>query len=548
MKERAKYYQRIFALISDLFAEAGVCGAVLSPGSRSAPIALSFLRNKKIPTYVINDERSAAYFALGMARYHVKPVVVVCTSGTAALNFSPAAAEAFNQRLPMLFLTADRPPEYVDIGENQVIRQHKLFEPNIRKSFQFDVENFNNDTNQLIELFFQAFLASLYPVSGPVHINLPVREPFYSDEVITFEQENFPFALPAQPEFSLDDEHIRKFNSFHHILAVPGMLNFDKSLRKEFECFCYKYHIPVIFDITSNLHGNHYQIRFTEQILQDKSNWQQLKPDLLITFGKYTVSGRIKEFLREVKPYEHWHIDLFGEPLDTYGCLTKTFHAQPLQFFRQMTEKNNFGAKTDNYYRHWKKKESDCENFFRKKLETDSELYLVSLIMDNLPSGCVLHLANSMPVRLANEYGFFYRKKRNEIEVISNRGTSGIDGSVSTAIGYSLQSRKKNFLIIGDQSFIYDSNALWNKNLPENLKIIVINNKGGGIFRRMKGPSAQKELESYFVNYVPVNFFHLASAYNIHYQQYKFEMKNNEPLFKFISLKKGLSIMEIEIS
>jgi len=545
MTNRPEYYLKVFTQLSYIAKSCGVCAAVLSPGSRSAAIALPVFRSGLFKSYVINDERSAAYFALGIARFHQKPVLLVCTSGTAVLNYSPAVAEAFNQRLPLIVLSADRPPEWIGIGENQTIFQQDVFKPNIRFSYHIDIESYKEKEDDLNDFISSAFHCSVYPVPGPVHINLPLREPLYSKV----------FKLPESVQIkkfdhleiiqSIDIQLCSKINEFQRILIVSGMSGYNLRLRNILEVFTNRYHIPLLADITANLHGIQTVVHHPDFILQNEKNRLQLRPGLLLTFGKYTVSKKVKEFLRQNKPTEHWHIDPYNESADTYQCLTRTIQATPEDFFECILENKLSLSSPSDYLKLWKDFENQYHIEYLQKLNHDDELYLVSYIMQMIPDGSVLHLGNSMPVRLANEYGFYKQPQCKQIQVYSNRGTSGIDGSVSTAFGFSSQSNKQNFLIIGDQSFIYDSNALWNKYLPDNLKIIVISNKGGNIFRRMEGPSAQAEIESYFASYVPVDISALAKSFHIDYHKLVFDRNDLSVLEKFINEKERTAILEV---
>jgi len=539
MNDQASLYNRLLNELTEFLSFQGIKYAVLCPGSRSAPLALAFMRNNKIKHFIVNDERSAGYMALGLALNNKFPVVLVCTSGTAALNFSPSVAEAFNQHISLMVLTADRPEEMIGIGENQTIIQKNLFEPNVHASFRMNLLDYYLNESGFIEHFTPVFKECL---KGPVHLNLPFSEPFYPKEKNDgTKTKSFQKIIPEIPSFKLDESFIDIFNHSENIIILPGLQVKNEHLLENLNNFSEKFNIPVLNDITSNTQSLKQSIFQIDHCLSVNKKNVDLKPDLLITFGTHTVSRKLIKFLTENKAKNHWHISSFGEKINTFQSLTETFFIPPAEFFKLLYNNEKLHNKSLRYFNSWKRAEENAQPIFHEKLLTDIELQVMKYILDYLPENSILHLGNSLSVRLANEIGLSHKPNT---EVYSNRGTSGIDGCLSTAIGFALASEKPNFIVLGDQSFLYDQNALWNKVLPQNLKIIVINNKGGGIFKRLEGSSVQAELNEYFVNYIPVNIEKIANSHSIDYFSLNYHTFKTQNLINIYNFSK-LAIIEV---
>ena len=283
---------------------------------------------------------------------------------------------------------------------------------------------------------------------------------------------------------------------------------------------------------------------------------ENLRPELLITFGKSFISKGLKTFLRKNKALEHWHLQIGENLIDTFQSLTKIIPVQPLYFFTKMYEDLDFEKfrageedRDENYKNDWLSYERKAtiyvERFFQETIHKDhfNEFYVIKKLMDSLPENCQLHLANSMSVRYANYIGVDFKKN---IEVFANRGTSGIDGCVSTAVGQALSTDKLVFLLIGDVAFFYDRNGLWNRYLPDNLRIMLLNNHGGGIFRIIEGPNKQQELEDYFETVQDLNAKNTALDANIDYCHVKTEGDLEAKIDSFFSPMGKSKLIEIE--
>lgn len=531
----------------------GIKHVVLSPGSRSAPLALSFIRYTEIKHWIITDERSAAYTALGIAKQLLQPVAVVCTSGTAALNLAPAIAEAYFSEIPLVVLTADRPPEWIGQADNQSIHQQELYGRHVKASFGLPVDFIHPDAGwHALRIINEALLLAKSPTRGPVHINFPFREPFYADTESVVSH-NMPKVFTSATDLSVykidkkafENELLYKLHGFKKILVVAGMYAPSEKLRQVFHLLSKEHELVFLPDITSNLHGLDYAIDFYDLALSyaDEKTINNLKPELLITFGGPLVSKNLKQFLRCESIKEHWHISESGTAADTFQKLTKIVAATPEDFFAELQNAGFLGEA--DYYRSWqqanRKIRHYLESFYFRLPYSESRAMMQ--IMQALPEGSVLHLGNSLPVRHASVFPLI----RENIMVYSNRGTSGIDGSLSTAAGQSLVFQEATHtLICGDLSFMYDRNGLWNNYLKGNFKIIIFNNHGGRIFESLPGAARQKELNEYFVTEQPLNFSHTALQHNCTYLFCNNEEDLRHQLDALFATAERPAILEIE--
>jgi len=524
--------------IAIICAKLGVRYAILSPGSRCAPLSIAFARHPEIQARTLSDERSAAFVGLGIARQLREPVVLVCTSGSAAYNYAPAVAEAFFQQIPLVVITADRPPEWIDQLDGQTIRQRDIYGRHIKASFELPVahtEQAGADIwfagRQLAEA---VNLCAAFP-AGPVHINVPIREPFYPEagEQLDFSQ---PVKVILQqdnvPELSREGapEWLSAWNTATSKLIVCGQQPYDADLGRLLHKLSEEQQIPLVADVISNLHYLPGAIRHADVLLGQKNDafLQSLKPDLLITFGLSVMSKNLKLFLRKHRPQNHWHIQSGGSAADTFQALTAVIKASPASFFEQMSAGGTRSEAQRQYYEQWKENEAQSADFVDKlfrpgpeAVDASNEFWVVQEVLTHLPEDTNLHLANSMAVRYANIIGL--GAKHRQVEVFANRGTSGIDGSNSTAVGSALASGKLTVLMTGDLAFFYDRNAFWHNYALPNLRIVLLNNHGGGIFRMIEGPARQPELDEYFVTRQALEAENTARDFGMDYQKIRLE-------------------------
>lgn len=475
----------------------------MSPGSRCAPLVLSMVRQPELECYSIVDERSAGFLALGMAIRNRKASVLVCTSGTAGLNYAPAVAEAFYQEVPLIILTADRPAEWIDRWDGQTIRQKGMYGDHVKASFTLPERSDSEETLQMaVQSIKQAIRTAHEWPMGPVHINVPIPEPFYPksandwEVLVAYKNDPYPPAVFYNPNAQ---EWYAKLNGLDRILVVVGQDPFDAGLLHSLNKLSQFPQITLVSDVISNTIQVEGAILSQDIFLSKLTAEDQkaLQPQILITIGKSLISKNLKIFLRDYAPEKHLHIGLREHTPDPFGTRPETLCMLPAAFFDGLTQALN--PNTSNYTGSWHK----WDSIWRRNLETFdlevdtwSEWKAVYQLFDQIPHNSVLHLANSMAVRYGN---FFSKKLANRtIEIEANRGTSGIDGSNGTAVGYSMMDNRIQTLLTGDLAFLYDKNAFWHHYMPANLRVVVINNGGGGIFRLIDGPSRLPELERWF--------------------------------------------------
>lgn len=504
---------------------------MLSPGSRCAPLTITLARHPQVNTRTVSDERSAAFIALGMAQQLGQPVGLVCTSGTAVLNYGPAVAEAYYQHVPLLILTADRPPEWIEQQDGQTLNQREVFGKHVKASYQLPVDYVHPDaTWYAARVLNEAInMASQFP-KGPVHINVPLREPLYPapGEEIRFgrvriiEQLASGAVLSPEQWTSLRevwDDCDRKLIVAGQYPHTPRLLEVLRQMQAEMQ-------IPVVGDIISNLHPLPDAGRYADAFLMRKDEaWQEsLRPDLLITFGNSVISKNFKLFLRKHKPAFHWHLQPAGTTADPFQTLTHVLPVGPEYFFGTLfadLDYQHFLSDDEeegdgDYFRDWKRADQEAARQLGKLFREApfGEFRAVGEVMNSLPDNSILHFANSMPVRYANFVGL---EAQQRVEVFANRGTSGIDGCTATAAGAALQTDKLVVLLTGDVAFFYDRNGLWHNYLPPNLRIVLLNNHGGGIFRLIDGPAGQPELEEYFETRQVLRAEHTAGDFGLEY-------------------------------
>ena len=550
-------YQPIYD-IAELCYRKGIGHAIVCPGSRCAPLTIALSRHPDITVRSISDERSAGFIALGIAQQTNTPSILLCTSGSAALNFSPAIAEAFYQQIPLLIFTADRPKEWIDQLDGQTIRQSDIYHSHIKKSFELPQDYQHADshwhTNRIVNEAIN--LANEFP-RGPVHINAPFREPLYpsAEQSIEF-SDLIRVTESVECDQTISEKEIEglkiELASFRKIIVVVGQSNFNESLAKSVDNFVDKTHAVIIGDIISNFHSLPQTIRHADSFLGNcpESVKSSLQPELLITFGKSVISKNVKLFIRKYRPAEHWHLKPSGDVADTYQTLTKVIRSNPKVFFASLTEDSTVAdfeiQKKKNFVSLWEAEEHRTErsvsNFFSSS--AFGELTVVQALLKALPPRCNLHLANSMSVRYANFIGLEAGKKG--IHVFANRGTSGIDGCTSTAVGNALSSDVPNFLITGDMAFFYDRNAFWNNYPVPNLHVAVLNNHGGIIFSMIDGPGVLPEQQEFFVTRQKLTAKHLATEFGFDYLQLDSPKKLKNIVKDFIDFDGKTKILEIE--
>ena len=520
--------------ILEICQQKGVKHIVISPGSRNAPLTIGFTNNPYFKCYSIADERCAAFFAIGIAQQIQQPVIVVCTSGSALLNYYPAFAEAFYSQIPLVVLSADRPQHKIDIGDGQTIRQenvfanHSLFNANLS-------ENNSLENDHLVQMALHISVAK----KGPVHINVPFEEPLYetvSDlqvhpKIIEFTNEEKPFEI--------DPSTLALWKSASKKLVLVGEL-FPNSVEQHYlELLANDPGVVVLTEKTSNLHHPTFIDQIDTLITPfDEADLKAFQPEILVTFGGMVVSKRIKAFLRKYKPEHHWHIDEL-RAYDTFGALTNHFETKINVFLSQLLTEDTFESTyKSGILSIWKDRVAKHHEYNSKIPFSDFKVF--DFICKNLPENCQLQVSNSSAIRYIQLFDV-----ASSIPVFCNRGTSGIDGSTSTAIGASVVNTLPTVLITGDIGFLYDSNALWNNYLPNTFKIILINNGGGGIFRILPGHEETETFNTFFETSHQLNASHLAKMYGLDYFKAMDEISLDQQFSVFLAQNEKPSILEI---
>lgn len=544
--------------IAAICAKKGLTNAVLCPGSRNAPLVLAFTRHPEIKSRTFSDERSAGFVALGIAQHLKQATILVCTSGSAAYNFAPAVAEAHFGHTPLIVFTADRPAEWIAQMDGQAIHQTEIFGKHVKKSFQLPQDYEHHDSKWAINrMVNEAVNLSMQEPKGPVHINAPFREPFYpkADAPWSY-SETIRIIDDYIPNYELTAEQkeiiAATWPSYHHVLIVAGQQEptFDQidSLKK----IAGYHHIPVLGDVISNIHSVDSIVSHADLFLSQASPdvKKTLAPDLLITFGGAIISKNVKNFLREYPAKTHWHIQCAGMVPDTYQSVSGIFNTNVSNFFEFLTtlpRPDTFdNQKQENYHKLWEVEERralrSLDTFFPQP--DFAEFELVHEILNNLPSNCNLHLANSMSVRYANYIGL--KSAQKGVRVFSNRGTSGIDGCTSTAVGHALVSDIPNFLITGDLAFFYDRNAFWHNYPLPHLRIILLNNHGGVIFKMIDGPGTLPESDEFFVTSQRLNAKKLCEEYDFDHLKLDNKRKLKNLMKDLVDFDGRTKILEFE--
>ena len=550
--------QNVLQLVA-LMRSHGVKKCVLCPGSRDIPLVQSILQCPDFETYSITDERSAGFFAIGLSLQTdcKEAVAVVVTSGSALLGLHAAVSEAFYQNVPLLVISADRPAAWIGQMDGQTLPQENVFKTLVKKSVglvevQSDEDRWFN--NRMIN---EALLSLNHHGLGPVHINVPISDPFFEfstpdlpdERVITrFNLENFKYIENFEkghqafdievddPNLSLFDNnavHLAKtINKFNRIMlvvgqSVDGIKTFDRKveltgplgwLERQTAIMCESIaNMPRKMDTISmpDMMIAHCLTEEGEYLEEFPGTAIDTCPELVITIGGHIISKQLKKFLRASNPPYHIHVSAGGEVVDLFKSLTTVVEMEPANFLDILTracaiegisheiylgkrldpvkheEIDSLDLDGDNIIDQmmYTASMSVCTHVMDKPDFSYSHMQAMQLLLEQIPAKSIVHLANSSTVRYAQLFNNPFEEDviDKRIKVMSNRGVNGIEGSLSTAMGYAAASDKLNFIVIGDLSFFYDMNALWNDYVGNNVRIVLLNNGGGEIFHALPG-------------------------------------------------------------
>lgn len=529
----------VVKILSDICVEKGIKRFVISAGSRNAPLIITFVRNNAFECYSITDERSAAFFALGMAERLGEPVGLICTSGTALLNYAPAVAEAYYKGIPLFVVSADRPLEKLGHGDGQMIKQEGALSNVSKYSCSLPKIDSEEDVWYAKCQVERVVKAMYEDKMGPVHVNVPLQEPLYETKEY---ETSFSFTEVFVPEKRIPSEHVNrlshKFNGFEKILIIPAVIGVDEHLSNILSSLAKLPQVVVLTESVNNLHGKEF-LNGIDKFMSSVESENEFFPDLVITLGDIIISRKIKKFIKSDFVKDHWHINASGDYIDLFQKITSLIETKPHYLLSEINAK----PYVESHYREiWEKRKERIQDlhdsYIKKTLWSD--LLVFSIIKEYLPIDWDLHLGNSTVVR----YGQLFQEF-SQVNCFCNRGTSGIDGCISTAVGSANVSESPTLMITGDLSFYYDSNALWNKYISNKLKIIVINNEGGGIFRFIDGPSEHDELTEFFENHQQRNVSLVAEAYGLEYNYCDKEEDLRQILPEFLE-SNSASILEIK--
>ncbi|HCY74583.1 MAG TPA: 2-succinyl-5-enolpyruvyl-6-hydroxy-3-cyclohexene-1-carboxylic-acid synthase [Ignavibacteriales bacterium] len=544
----------------DQLAECGVKYACISPGSRSTPLTYALSQNKKIKSYVIIDERTSGFFALGIAKQTSSPVVIVTTSGTAAAELYPAIIEAYQNRIPLIICTADRPAYLHNSGANQTINQNHLYHNHARYFYDTGLPKIElNKIKQLKDSAKKSFEICINQNPGPVQINFPFEKPLepdsFTDEIeekILLESLPDEISLPQKSKLNFtDNKNIQailnfiKKNSAGLITIGPG--NFSNSFISSLDKFSVKFSLPVFADASSGLRFKSSSIANLianyDALIRTESFAKIFSPKFVLHFGRPLTSPKIENYFSTVKP-KGFTINKFGDLFDPShkNKIIKLDEEKVLEFLTQSYAGNNF----PNQLNKIKLLDSEIdklklENFsITKKI---NEPGVLLNIINSIPPNSNLMIGNSVPVR---DLDFFASIVNKNINVFQNRGASGIDGITSTALGICAQSKNPTYLVTGDLSFYYDLNSLLIAGQYNiSLIIILINNNGGAIFKFLPIADHKNVFEKYFLTPSNLSFKKLTEAFGVDYK----ELKSQQDILNHIkvsTVRKKPAVFEIK--
>lgn len=530
--------------ITDLCFKKNIKNIVISPGSRNAPLTLGFNLNPYFKTYSVVDERAAAFFALGIAQQVKFPVVLVCTSGSALLNYYPAISEAYYSNIPLVILSADRPERLLNIGDGQTINQKNVFDKNIGYS-----ENLNQNDNYYLNLFglrdnnqdkINKALNFSIEKQTPVHINIPFSEPLY--EITNSLSVNTINKLPG-----LNNQNIKNISSFRNKwqnsikkIILIGVSSPEILCKKSIDLLVSDSSLLVLTENTSNVYHPSFCNKI-DQLIAPLTNKElkEFRPEILITIGGMIISKKIKAIFRDNKPKEHWHIGIH-DANDTFFCLTKHFKTIPNNIISKLYE--NFNDNGTDYHNKWdliiSKRKEKHKKYLSELIYCDFKVF--DYVLKSIPSNSMLQVSNSSAIRYTQLFDI-----DSSINVFCNRGTSGIDGSTSTAIGAASVFKGNTVFITGDLSFFYDSNALWNNFIPTSFRIILINNKGGGIFKILTKDNNTELFKKFFETKHDLYAKDLCNMYGFEYFSSDDEDKLKNVLNDFYNQSEKPRLLEV---
>jgi len=557
--EHTEILSRYVGNFVDEMATSGITDAIISPGSRSTPLALAFAEHHAIQEWIVIDERSAAFFALGLAKQTKRSVVLVCTSGTAAANYFPAIVEAFYSRVPLVVLTADRPPELRDIGAPQTIGQLKLYGDYVKWFHEMALPEADP---AMMSYARKKASRAVYVANqgnpGPVHLNMPFREPLPLD----FTLENI-WSLPqgyerikSRPLVTdgkkrLPEEEVSRIAELLHnqekgiIVCGPQM---EADLAQAVISLAQAFQLPVLTDplsqVRAGIHEKEPIIEGYDAFLRNETIREKLKPDFILRFGAMPVSKAYTFYVKESSGATQFVVEGDSGFREPAGMPTEFIYADPAKLCEDLIAYSGREARDTAWLKLWQ----EANQIAKKHLLVESgeeitEGEAVLGLLRATPEKSCLYVGNSMAVR---DVDTFFMTTPKQIEVLSNRGANGIDGMVSSGIGAAAKSEVPLTLLLGDLSFFHDMNGLLAaKHYQINITILLVNNNGGGIFSFLSQAEDKKHFETLFGTPADIDFRQAVQMYGGSYRQ----ASTKEMLEKYLNesyVSEGLSVIEVK--
>lgn len=542
----------IAAFVGELV-HAGVNDIVISPGSRSTPIALVMAEHPELNLHIHVDERSAAFFGLGIAKATKKPVAILCTSGTAAANYYPAIIEATISRVPLIVLTADRPHELRDVGAPQAIDQIHLYGHNVKWFVEMSPPEGKDEMIRYARTVCAraAATATRYP-AGPVHLNFPLREPLIPnlhEKLFELPERATGFVDIHNGKLSLSNEIMKNLatilDSKKNGVIICGPIEDVEFMEVVIE-FANVLQFPILADPLSQLRSGHHNqdsiIDAYDTFLRFEDPKKALKPSVVIRFGAMPVSKALSIFLKENRDVPQIVVDGGSGWRDPLTAASEMIYCDESIFCRNVSEyieprdHSVYLEKWKSINEHTKMKISSIRD-----IAALSEGKLFHLLADMLPEEATLFVGNSMPIRDLDS--FFFNNKKG-IKVMGNRGANGIDGIVSTALGAATVSQPL-YLVLGDLTFFHDLNGLLAAKLFKlNITVLLINNNGGGIFSFLPQAEYPKHFEMLFGTPLELDFRHVIEMYGGSYEKVQ-DWDHYQQAFANDLQVNGLRVLEI---
>jgi 2-succinyl-5-enolpyruvyl-6-hydroxy-3-cyclohexene-1-carboxylate synthase len=511
-------YMLLRALCDEL-ARCGLEHACTSPGSRSAPLVLSLVRERRIRCWSHIDERCAGFFALGAAKASGRPVAVTCTSGTAAANLTPAVIEAHEARVPLIVLTADRPAELRDIGAGQTIDQLKLYGDNVKWFFEVGVHEATPDRLRWIRaLACRAYATATIGRQGPVHLNFPLREPLVLDEPLpddaTGREHGRPWVTVDVPDAA---PHFGGPHPFERAVIVAGRDEREPETGERLAAFAAKVGIPLLADPLSGARRGAAAIAHYDLLLRDPTFATEHRPRVVFRFGDLPTSkplrawlGGLGEAQMAIGPELSWQ-----DPDAVVGLHVVT----PVRAMLEAVAGADVIADESGWLDSWRAADAKAASVIASTVDGTqlSEPAVAARIGDWLPADATLFVASSMPVR---DVESFFPVLEAPPRVLANRGANGIDGTVSTAFGVAAAGRGPVVLLIGDVALAHDIGGLLaSRRLGLAVTVVVLHNDGGGIFHFLPVAGESDAFEQHVATPHGLGFQHAAELYGTGYER-----------------------------